>query len=347
VLGREQVTEQGKRVFAAYGLAQSVPVGKRLTLDASIDGSRKVGGDAQVTVARTGIAGTATATSRVEDFTAYTLGANWRSGRWSVSSRAELREGSAMARKGLALGAVRQLGEGSIVGFNMTLTDARERSARQAEDDRRTHTRSVNAALSLAHRPDASRFALLAKAELRSDMLRGEEISGEWNGAGIGSATAVTANAASGTVDARSTRLLGAVSANFTPQGRDGEALVQRQEFVLFLAARYGFDRYEGYGLQGTSLVAGADVRIGLGERVEVGAVGTVRRSLRDGTSAFALGPQIGIAPARNAMVVIGYNATGFRDRDFAENRNTRKGLFASVKLKFESAMLAGLGGGR
>ena len=347
VLGREQVTEQGKRVFAAYGLAQSVPVGKRLTLDASIDGSRKVGGDAQVTVARTGIAGTATATSRVEDFTAYTLGANWRSGRWSVSSRAELREGSAMARKGLALGAVRQLGEGSIVGFNMTLTDAKARSAKQAEDDRRTHTRSVNAALSLAHRPDASRFALLAKAELRSDMLRGEEASGEWDGVGIGSATAVTANAASGTVDARSTRLLGAVSANFTPQGRDGEALVQRQEFVLFLAARYGFDRYEGYGLQGTSLVAGADVRIGLGERFEVGAVGTVRRSLRDGTSAFALGPQIGIAPARNAMIVIGYNATGFRDRDFAENRNTRKGLFASVKLKFESAMLAGLGGGR
>lgn len=301
LLGREQVTEQGKRVFAAYGLAQSLPVDKRLTLDASIDGSRTVGGDEQVTLARTGIAGKATATSRVEGFTAYTLGANWRSSRWSVSSRAELREGNAMARKGRALGAVRQLGEGSIAGLNMTMTDAKSRSAARGEDDGRTNTQSVNAALSLAHRPDASRFALLAIAELRSDMLRGEDSSGEWDGVGICSATALTANAASGTVDARSTRLLGAVSANFTPQGRDGEALVQRQEFVLFLAARYGFDRYEGYALPGTSLLAGADLRLGLGERIEVGAVGTVRKSLRDGNSAFALDPQIGPAPARNA----------------------------------------------
>jgi hypothetical protein len=115
----------------------------------------------------------------------------------------------------------------------------------------------------------------------------------------------------------------------------------------LFAAVRHNMDRYQGYDLAGTTVLGGLDLRIGLGARVEIGGTATLRRSLSDGTTAFAVGPQLGFVPADNAMIVIGYNLTGFRDRDFAEARNTRKGVFAMLRLKFDSHSLASLGIGR
>ena len=89
---------------------------------------------------------------------------------------------------------------------------------------------------------------------------------------------------------------------------------------------------------------AGADVRIGIGEKIEIGAVGTVRRSLSDHTTNFAAGPQIGVTPAKDMLLTIGYNVTGFRDRDFSALRNTDKGVFATLRLKFNTDTFGFLG---
>ncbi len=59
-----------------------------------------------------------------EDFTAFTLGAAYRKDRWSATARGEYRDGEFANRKGVTLGAIRQLGEGSVVGSGFTLTEA-------------------------------------------------------------------------------------------------------------------------------------------------------------------------------------------------------------------------------
>lgn len=334
VLGRQDIAEQGRRVFAAYGLAQSLPVGTRLILDASIDGNARVGGRSFTASSGTAIAGSTVRVDLTEDFTAYTLGANWRAGRWALSGRAELRDGSLVRRQGLTFGAVRQLGEGSIVGLNFTSAVA------QAESGERS--RSVNAAVSLAHRPGTSRLAILAKAEVRSDLVESADSGAD------GLATRFAAGPFTVTSDdARSTRIIASMSANLAPFGQEDGAMVQRQEFAVFVAARHNLDRYDDYDLKGTTVLAGADLRQGIGERVEFGVSATVRKGIGDGTMAFAAGPQLGVVAARNTMVVIGYNLAGFRDRDFADVRGTRRGLFATVRMKLDSAMLASLGVGR
>ena len=94
-------------------------------------------------------------------------------------------------------------------------------------------------------------------------------------------------------------------------------------------------------------MVVEADARIGIGTSIEIGGTATVRRSMADGTTSFAVGPQIGIVPTDNFMVVVGYNLTGFRDRDFALARNTTKGVFATMRMKFDSKSLGFLGIGR
>lgn len=335
-LGQQTITEYGKRSFAAFGLTQSLPLSRELTVEATLDSSTTLGGiDARQlnninhpasSGGNLGDAGTI-----AEDFTAVTLGATWRRDRWSVTGRGELRDGQLNKRKGAIFGAIRQLGEGSMVGAGFTWT--------RATIETGATTQIFDAAISLASRPADSRVAMLAKVELRSDSVRDAT-------AGAASATG-SAFLVEG--DVRSTRLIGSVSANWTPgtviRDEYGEkAVVQRSELGLFAAIRHTFDQFDGFGLEGTTLIGGVDARLGLGERVEIGAIATVRHSLVSDTTSFAFGPQIGLSPAKNTMITIGYNITGYRDRDFSAARQTFSGLFAGIRLKFDADSLGFLG---
>ena len=335
----QSITEQGRRAFASYGLAQSLPISKAVTIDATIDGNKVIGGkSALATNGGTAVVGASSQTTIAEDFTAYTLGASWRSGRWSATGRGELRSGELSNRKGLTLGMIRQLGEGSVVGGALSWATQRDATGAASEVG--------SAALSIAHRPATSAFAFLAKLEYRSDRISG--VAAGANGA-IAPGTGIATDGTALTVDgnARSRRIVGSFSGDWAPTGRvDGE-MVQRTEIGVFVAARHNLDRYQGFDLAGTTVLGGVDARIGIGKRIEVGGSATVRRSLSDGTTSFAVGPQIGIVPANNVMVVIGYNFAGFRDRDFAAARTTTKGVFATMRMKFDSNSLGFLGLGR
>ena len=120
--------------------------------------------------------------------------------------------------------------------------------------------------------------------------------------------------------------------------------MVRRMELGLFVGGRYSFDRYAGFDLAGFTAVAGLDLGIGIGERVSLGGSATVRRAFTEHTTRFAIGPQICLVPARDMLVTIGYNLTGFRDRDYSAARSTGKGLFAVLRAKFDKDSLGFLG---
>lgn len=339
-MGQQSISEYGKRTFAAFGLNQSLPVSKTLTLDATLDSSRTLGGiDAGRLVnalhpaasgGNLGEAGTI-----AEDFTAITLGGAWRRDHWSVTARAELRDGDSTNRRGLAFGAIRQLGEGRMLGAGFTFTRATDRGG--------ATTKVFDSAVSLALRPADSAFAVLSKLELRSDVVRNARANA--SSAGNGTMLSVEGSA-------RSTRAIGSLSANWTPgtvvTEDDGtRAQIQRSEVGVYAAVRHNFDRYEGFDLRGTTLIGGVEARLGIGERIEIGMVATVRHSLSGGSTSFAIGPQIGISPARNTMLTIGYNITGFRDRDFSAARSTERGVFVGMRMKFDAHTFGFLGLGR
>ena len=88
-------------------------------------------------------------------------------------------------------------------------------------------------------------------------------------------------------------------------------------------------------------------MRIGLGERFEIGGSATIRANLADHTTSFAFGPQIGFVPTKDMLLTLGYNFKGFRDRDFSAARSTDEGVFAAMKIKFDTDSLEFLGLGR
>lgn len=199
-------------------------------------------------------------------------------------------------------------------------------------------SKTLNAALALAHRPAGAPVAVVGKVELRADSVI-NAVAGQPGPAG-GTVLSVSGNA-------RSSRVIGSVALDWSPRERDGNRLVRRSEVSLFGAVRHNFDRYEGVDLSGTTLIGGIDARYGRGERFEVGARASLRTNLADGTSSFSVGPQIGFSPARDTLLTVGYNVKGYRDRDFSAARSTDRGLYANVRVKFDAGSFGFLGLGR
>lgn len=344
-LGRQDIREYGARSYAAFGLAQSLDVSKHLALDATVDSNRVIGGfdlarvvnRAQPVASGGQLNGGG---SLAENFTAVTLGAAWRRERWSVTLRGEWRNGELATRRGLTFGAIRQIGEGQVIGAGVSWT--------RAEGHDGSRSALVNAAVALARRPADSDFAWLGKLEFRADTVIAATAtpaaSTQAGPAGTLASSAFTLNG-----NAHSRRLMMSVSGNWTPGARtrdeDGRTIrARRSEIGLFAAMRYNFDQADGFALEGTTLLGGLDARIGIGPRFELGVAASVRTALADGATRFAIGPQVGFVPAKDVLVTLGYNVAGFRDRDFAAARTTTQGVFATLKAKFDAGSLAFLG---
>jgi uncharacterized repeat protein (TIGR01451 family) len=322
--------EYGPRSFAAFGLSQSLVLDAHWSVDLTLDSNKTLGGidPARVLnplhpVASGGHLGGNGSLS--EDFTAVTTGATYRSGPWSLTGRAEYRAGGQGDRYGFTAAALRQIGDGQAAGGALNWFTAKGPNGAE--------TRTANLQLSWAHRPAGSRWSFLEKLELREDRVEGA-IAGA---AGpIGLPLTVTGNA-------RSRRMVNALSINYLANGPMGEG----SEVSLFWGSRYVADRFGADDIKGLSNVLGADLRFDLSDTLDVGIAGTVRHGLGGRAIAYSGGPSIGFSPMENGWVTLGWNVTGFEDRDFEEARYTRDGPYLTMRFKFDQLTLQQLGLGR
>lgn len=332
-LGRDLGEGASRDPFLALGLSQSFALTPSLTLIATLDGNRVLGAgppsEAIINPAQPLAYGGPLSLDRTafEDFTAATLSGNWRADRWSANARAEFRDGALADRMGLTFGVIRQIGEGRSLGGNALWTRASAPGGQTSQ--------VIDAALTFAHRPDGSPFALLARGEYRSDLVRGAV-------AGALGPTGRTALDVDG--DALARRLIGSVSANWSPVTRGGG--MQLSEAGLFLAARYSLDRIGALDLAGMSALAGLDLRLGLGPRFDIGGSASLRANLDDGSFSYAIGPQASMVVTEGALLSVGYNIAGFRDPDFSIARALDPGLFAAIRFKFDGDGLSAFGAG-
>jgi uncharacterized repeat protein (TIGR01451 family) len=332
---RQTIGEYGPRSFADYGLAQSVPVGKRWTVDFTLDGSKTLGGidparvlNPSQPVAAGGVLGTDGTIA--EDFIAVTAGATYRGDRWSWNGRAEYRKGDRSLRYGLITSALRQLGEGQAIGGTFRWF--------RAEDTVGPRTETTALAVSWAHRPDGSHFAWLEKVELRSDIVRDAVLGMPGP---IGGALLLVSG------DATSRRIVNSFSLNWSPTSKSDGRYLGRSEISVFWGSRYMFDRIDADDISGWSNLLGLDARWDLSQTLDLGFSGTVRERAGGRSASYSGGPAMGISPFKGGYIQIGYNVLGFHDADYADARYTRQGPFVTLRLKFDQTTLAGMGLGR
>jgi uncharacterized repeat protein (TIGR01451 family) len=333
---QQSIDEYGPRSYAAYGFAQSLPVSNKITVDFTLDGNKTLGGvdttrvlNPNQPVASGGFLGTDG--SLTEDFIAMTTGATYRSERWSLAGRAEFRDGQTTNRYGLTAAALRQIGEGKAIGGSLSWFRAKQLGGPSTE--------SAAIALSWANRPDNSRFSFLEKLELRSDKVKGA-VFGQAGPIG-GAPLSVSGNAVS-------RQIINSFSLNWAPtEKQDNGEYLTRSEISFFWGSRYTFDKIDQDDLKGWSNVFGADIRFDLGKMIDIGASGTLRQNPHSEALSYSGGPTIGITPAKNTYISLGYNVVGFHDNDFEDSRYTRSGPFVTLRLKFDQDSFGALGLGR
>ena len=323
-IGQNRSADYGPRAFAAYGLAQSLQIDSHWSVDASVDGNRTLSGidsagivNPEHPVASGGFL--ASDGSATEDFIALTGGATYRGTAWSWTGRAEYRAGSLTDRYGISASLLRRIGEGKALGALLTIA--------HAEDAKGQATTASTLALSWANRPADSRWSWLDKLEARADSVRGAVIgqAGPIGGAPLG---------VSGDVSSR--RVVNSLSLNYTAS--------DRTEVTLFWGSRYVSTRFGDADVSGWSNVVSIDSRFDLTDHVDLGLAASARLSIGARTIAYSIGPSVGLRPTRNSWLVIGYNVSGFDDRDFGAARTTRAGPYVALRLKLDNSLLSELG---
>lgn len=318
-IGEQVGGEDGQRTFAQYGLSQTVPLGKRWTMDATLDASSTVRGavpaGAVVNAFQPVASGGSLAQDGVNgDFTAVTLGANYRADLWSWNGRVEYRAGDTGDRFGIISNVLRTLGQGKTLAGGLRWFEVSQPSG----------ARAAHAAgdISLAWRPLDSRWSVLERFQLRTE--RADAGFTDRNvlgvpayGAGFQSTLRATNN----------------LALNYRT-GEEGlghgvEATVYYG--MKWVKGSYGADDYAGY-----TDVIGFDLRRDLGTRFDIGVQGSVQHNWTRAIVSFSGGPTVGVSPGQDVWVSAGYNVAGYRDRDFEADRYTRSGPFVTLRMKFD-----------
>jgi uncharacterized repeat protein (TIGR01451 family) len=339
---QQSISEYGPRSFAAYGLSQSLQFGERWSVDFALDGNKTLGGIRAADVvnpaqpaASGGFIGSAG--QLTEDFVAVSTGATYRDDEWTVTGRAEYRDGELDNRYGIQLGGLRQLGEGRALGALVSWTKANGGAGLAS-------TETASFEMSWANRPAESQFSWLNKTEIRYDAVRNATLGAP--GPIGGPALTVAGNV-------ESTRFINSLSVNWTPLGdredraRPGfgaRSWLEAGEFGFFWGTRYSFDKFGEDDVKGWSNIIGVDARFTISDLADVGGSATARISTGGDTVSYAGGPTLTLAPMKNANVTLGYNFAGFRDRDFDAERYSRSGVYLTFKLKFDQTSFQALG---
>lgn len=93
----------------------------------------------------------------------------------------------------------------------------------------------------------------------------------------------------------------------------------------------------------GITQLFGGEARYDLARWLDVGMQGSILHSHNSGTSEYSYGPSIGVTPAQNVWLTLGYNVDGFSDPDFAAAEWTREGPYVRLRIKFDQHTADGL----
>lgn len=150
---QREMTENGERLFALFGLGQSWQVSEHWSVGASLDRSYtlKHPGNDRINV------NVPQASGSDEDFTAVSVGANYQAQKWSWSNRVEARESDSEEKYGISSGLVGELREGLAASAKL-MAFFTETTGNDREEEELT--------LGLAWRPDRSRWMVLERLDL-------------------------------------------------------------------------------------------------------------------------------------------------------------------------------------
>ena len=104
-------------------------------------------------------------------------------------------------------------------------------------------------------------------------------------------------------------------------------------------AAKRAVEFVDGRWIAGNAQLAGVRVTRDLGERWDVGLAARVLGNASLSQRATNLGGELGYRVVDNLWVSMGWNFSGFRDRDLADDNTTAAGAYVRMRFKFDESL--------
>ena len=112
--------------------------------------------------------------------------------------------------------------------------------------------------------------------------------------------------------------------------------LSDRTQVALNHGIKYGESEINGIDVEGTTQLAGVEVRHDITERWDVGIHASALMNHNTNTVEYAWGPSVGVSPAKNVWMSVGYNVDGYSDEEFEAAEYSRKGAYLKLRIKFD-----------
>jgi hypothetical protein len=336
---QQAIGENGDRTYGAFGAKQSFQISKAWTADLSLDSSRTISGAPKADIVNP--LNPPTLGGRIEngyldnDYTSVSAGLARQSLKTSWTGRAEARLGSDR-RYGLSTGLIHQMDNGRVWGGSATAYKLNQNDGGQVDH--------ADAAFSIAMRRPTDRLQFLDKLEMVYDrILLGTGSPGYYTLPASQSSIAALADDGYGPVsatsqNAKALRFVNNLAVNWIAAGSEDRGT--RTQVSFYYGSKYSIQSFDGDKYGGYTDMVSMEARHDVTRWLDVGIQAGAKHSWSAGTLQYSIGPTIGISPVRNSWFSLGYNMTGFGDRDFSAARATVKGPWIALRMKFDEETL-------
>lgn len=106
---------------------------------------------------------------------------------------------------------------------------------------------------------------------------------------------------------------------------------------------KYSAFSADGADLSGVTQLAGVEARYDVTSAVDIGVHAEALYSWNSGAIQYSYGPSVGVSPAKNVWLSLGWNFDGFRDEDFAAAEYSATGPYLKLRIKFDQHTARGL----
>jgi opacity protein-like surface antigen len=167
----------------------------------------------------------------------------------------------------------------------------------------------------LVYRPLHTRWIFLDRLDFLVDRQRG------------GGATSLPGISGTST-DTDSRRIVNNLNINYKPD--------TKLQISFQYGAKYAMETIDSLNYSGYTDLFGIEGRYDLTKVWDVGVRGSVLHSWSARQFIYSAGPSVGVNVVKNVWISIGYNVTGFADKDFSAADYTAQGPFVRFRFKFD-----------
>ena len=236
------------------------------------------------------------ASSGGEDFTAISLGTAYKEEKWSWTARIETRNSDSEDRIGVFSGVYGEFKEG--IGLAAALQVFRTDYSSGAGKE------NSDLRFGLAYRPKETRWIVLDRLDFLVDKQNGADF------------------------DFNNRRIVNNINANYKAD--------YKTQFSLQYGSKYVKETIDSNDYSGYTDLMGIEGRYDVTKKWDIGLRGNALHSWSANQLKYGIGASVGCSFVKNVWISVGYNFTGFKDRDFSQADFTAAGPFVKLRMKFD-----------